>query len=186
MYGTRDALAVWSRLVKKMSTELNFRPSRITPCVYWNRERQLRVVAHVDDFLVTGPKGELLELRSQLKKKYEADGDVLGLEEGEARQAKFLGTFIRVRDWGIEVKADGRLVKGLLEEYDPNSKQVVDTPDIKFEEDEIPKPFMSAVEAHKFRRGAAKLNDPAQDRVDLSFATKEISRRMLAPSVGAY
>ena len=50
MHGTRDAPAVWSRLVKKMLTELSFRPSRTTPCVYWNRERQLRVVAHVDDF----------------------------------------------------------------------------------------------------------------------------------------
>ena len=158
MYGTREAPAAWSRLVKKMLTELKSRPSRTTPCVYWNRERQLRVVAHVDDCLFTGPQEELLELRSQLKKKYEVHGDVLGLGEGEARQAKFLGRTIRAGEWGIEVEADGWLVKGLLEESDPDSTKVVDTPGMKLEQDEMPKPFMSAGEAHKFRRVAAKLN----------------------------
>ena len=108
---------------------------------------------------------------------------MLGLEEGEARQAKFLGRTIRARESGIEVEADGRLVKGLLEEYDPDSTKVVDTPGMKLEEDEMPKPFMSAGEAHKFRRGAAKLNYLAQDRADLSFASKEISRGMSSPAV---
>ena len=144
----------------------------------------MRVVAHVDDFLITGPKGELLELRSQPEKKHEVHGDVLGLEEGEARQAKFLGRTIRAREWGIEVEADGRLVKGLLEEYDPDSTKVVDTPGMKLEQDEMPKPFMSAGEAHKFRRGAAKLNYLAQDRAGLPFARKEISRRTSSPAVG--
>ena len=32
MYGTRDAPAVWQRLVKKVMTELGFEPSRTTPC----------------------------------------------------------------------------------------------------------------------------------------------------------
>ena len=85
-------------------------------CVY--------IASHVDDCLVTGPQEELLELGSQLKKRYEVHGDVLGLEEGEARRAKLLERTIRAREWGIEVKADGRLVKGLLEEYDPDSTKV--------------------------------------------------------------
>ena len=159
-------------------------PSRTTPCVYWNRERQLRVVAHVDDFLVTGPKGELLALKASLKRDYEVDGDVLSVEEGDAKQAEFLGRTISAQDWGIEIEADGRLAKGLLEEFDPESKLRAEPPGIKVGEDETPKELMAAAGAHKFRRGAAKLNYLAQDRADLSFASKEISRRMSAPAVG--
>lgn len=184
MYGTRDAPAVWQILHKNILTELNFKPSRTTPCVYWNRERQLRVVAHVDDFLVTGPKGELLALKASLKRDYEVDGDVLSVEEGDAKQAEFLGRTISAQDWGIEIEADGRLAKGLLEEFDPESKLRADTPGMKLEEDETPKELMVAAGAHKFRRGAPKLNYLAQDRADLSFASKEISRRMSAPAVG--
>ena len=34
MYGTRDAPAVWQRLVRKVMTEMGFEASRTTPCVY--------------------------------------------------------------------------------------------------------------------------------------------------------
>ena len=142
------------------------------------------MVAHVDDFLVTGPKGELLALKASLKRDYEVDGDVLSVEEGDAKQAEFLGRTISAQDWGIEIEADGRLAKGLLEEFDPESKLRADTPGMKLEEDETPKELMAAAGAHKFRRGAPKLNYLAQDRADLSFASKEISRRMSAPAVG--
>ena len=43
---------------------------------------------------------------------------------------------------------------------------------------------MNSAEAAKFRKGAAILNYLSQDRVDLSFASKEISRFMADPQVG--
>ena len=95
MYGTRDAPAVWQRLVKKVSTELGFSASRISACVYVHRARGLRIVANVDDFLVMGPKCELESLRRQLQLGYEVDGDtqraqtVEEREEGDTRCAAF-------------------------------------------------------------------------------------------------
>ena len=90
---------VWNaRRASRMATagasvmvELGFEYSRTAACVYVHRARCLRVVAHVDDFVVTGPKSELVELRRQLEVGYEVDGDILGLEADEKRQGKFLG-----------------------------------------------------------------------------------------------
>ena len=63
--------------------------------------RGLRIVAHVDDFLVTGPKSELVEIHRQLQVGYEVDGDILGFEADEKREGKFLGRRIVHELWGI-------------------------------------------------------------------------------------
>ena len=117
MYGTRDAPAEWSRLVKSMMVELNFVPLITSACVYMNRERGIRIVSHVDDFLCSGPIAQLQWLRRTLKEKYEVDGDVLGWMPGECKEGKFLGRIIRYSDRGIEVEADPKQVKGLISEY---------------------------------------------------------------------
>ena len=85
--------------------------SNVRVCVYVHRARGLRVVAHVDDFLVTGPKAKLLELRRQLQKDYEVDGDVLGLEDDEKPVGTFLGRQISVKSWGLQTEVDNRQVK---------------------------------------------------------------------------
>ena len=163
--------------------ELGFEPSKTTPCVYWRRRRQLRVVAHVDDFRVTGPKHELLRVRAELRRGYEVDGDVLGPGADEVHECKFLGRVLKYRSWGMEIEADGRLVQGLLSEYDPDSKSEAETPGAKPEPESSEEP-MSSGDASRFRRGAAKLNYLAQDRVDMSCVSKEISRRMAKPCYG--
>ena len=83
----------------------------------------------------------------------------------------------------MEMIADGRLVQGLLLEFDGESKAEAETPGIKPElvSTEI---AMSAGDASRFRRGAAKLNYLSQDRIDMAYCSKEISRRMAAPCVG--
>jgi len=56
MYGLRDAPQVWQAEVKKTMTDLGYTSAVATPCVYFNQGTQCRVVAHVDDFLCTGPQ----------------------------------------------------------------------------------------------------------------------------------
>ena len=62
IFETRDAPAVWQRLVRRVTLELGLEASRTSACVYTHRTRGLRVVAHVDVFLEAGPKVELIEL----------------------------------------------------------------------------------------------------------------------------
>ena len=146
------------------------------------------MVAHVDDFLVTGPKPELIEFRRKLQLNYEVDGDILGLAEDEKAEGKFLGRKIRVKEAGIEVEGDSKLIQGLLEEYASGSREA-ETPGLpmahKLEKElgDEP-PLMDSAQAARFRRGAAKFNYIAQDRGDMAFASKEISKRMAKPRIG--
>ena len=182
MYGTRDAPALWQRLVRRVMGDLGFRASRTAACVYVHPTRHLRVVAHVDDFLVTGPKAELFELRRQLQEGYKVHGDVLGLGTDEKKEGKFLGRTISHKPWGLELESDGKLVQGLLQEY-PDSGAAVETPGSKEEKESTDVP-MGAPEAARFRGGAAQINYIAQDCADFSFASKEISRHMARPMAG--
>ena len=51
----------------------------------------MTAIAHVDDFLVTGPRSALLELRTALQTEYEVDGTILGPRATDGKEAKFLG-----------------------------------------------------------------------------------------------
>jgi hypothetical protein len=74
-------------------------------------------------------------------------------------------------------------VLALISEFGLDNGSGVDTPGVKADGDgsEVK---MGSAEASKFRRGAAKLNYLGQDRVDIAFASKEISKKMSCPMVG--
>ena len=141
------------------------------------------MVAHVDDFLVTGPRTELERLRATLQERFEVDGDVLGTGVGEKPEGRFLGRIIRCTSRGLEWEADPKLVKALLAEFEAENSTGFDTPGIKDDSERSGTP-MSASEATRFRKGTAILNYLSQDRVDVSFASKEASRCMADPQVG--
>ena len=103
------------------------------------------------------------------------DGDILGLERDEAPSGKFLGRVLTHQPWGIQVEADQKLVM---------QTNGVDTPGQK----DLPEPgeqLMVKADAARFRRGGAQLNDLSQNRLDLSYASKEVARYMANPKVGA-
>ena len=54
LYGTRDAPVAWQRVVKSDMARLGFEECRRTLGVCIHRVRDLRVVTHVDDSLVSG------------------------------------------------------------------------------------------------------------------------------------
>ncbi len=54
LYGTRDAPLAWQTVVKKDMKELGFEECKVTNGVHTHSQRDLRSVAHVDDFLLSG------------------------------------------------------------------------------------------------------------------------------------
>ena len=53
LYGTRDAPLAWQTVVKKDMKELGFEECKVTNGVFTHAVRDLRTVAHVDDFLLS-------------------------------------------------------------------------------------------------------------------------------------
>ena len=77
------------------------------------------------------------------------------------------------------------MVKSILEEFGCSGKEV-DTPGLpkgeKVELEEGQEPAaMDGPQASKFRRGVAKLNYLAQDRGDMAYASKGVSKHMAKP-----
>ena len=68
MYGTRDAPSAWQGLVKNTLVKIGFTPSRLIPCLYFCGITGVRLVAHVDDFLVLGSVDQLNQLKKKLQK----------------------------------------------------------------------------------------------------------------------
>ena len=54
MYGTREAPQIWQEVVKSKMESIGFRASMLHPSVYFHQERNLFVLAHVDDFMCLG------------------------------------------------------------------------------------------------------------------------------------
>ena len=159
-----------------------FEVSEKFPCVYFNPVRQLRVVTHVDDFLVGGPRHELDWLKQALEKEFELTSTIVGPEHDASLETKFLGRSIRWTNQGIEYGGDERHARALLDAYSMDTSRPVGTPgaveDKSIKEDDLEETMLQKDRAKKFRVAAARLNYMALDRGDMSFAAKEVSRAM--------
>ena len=85
LYGTRNAPFAWQLLVKSDMKALGFEECKVTSGVFTHRARDLRVVAHVDDFLVSGEYQDLAWFRNEMAKKYELKVQIAGWEQGYER-----------------------------------------------------------------------------------------------------
>ena len=187
LYGTRDAPVAWQRVVKNDMARLGFEECRMTSGVYIHRDRDLRVVTHVDDFLVAGETQHLKWLRDELEKTYELMVQIAGWQPGDSRELSFLGRTIRLFNAGIELEGDDKHVKGLIEEWNMQECSTVSTPYVKppahLLSDEVRQP-MSLKDATLFRRAAARINYVALDRPDLSFSSRVAAGKMSNPLEG--
>jgi len=118
MYGTRAAPQVWQEVVRHNMLLLEFEMNPIFPCVYYHRGKDMTVVTHVDDFLCSGRKPDLVWFRKMLSKQFELKSDILGDLIDEVKEISFLGRTIRKTSEAIEIEGDSKHVKILLEEWD--------------------------------------------------------------------
>jgi hypothetical protein len=59
MCGARDAPQIWQEVVAEVMMRLGFKASLHHPSVYFHTERDIRVIAHVDDFLRAGDEVQM-------------------------------------------------------------------------------------------------------------------------------
>ena len=115
--------------------------------------------------------------RTVLAEKYEIKSKMLG--DGEL---SFLGRTIRSTGGSIEVEADAKHVKVLLEEWGMENCNACDTPLVgDHQSSEVD---MSTVDAKKYRRAAARINYLGQDRPDLNVVGRVLAMHMANPKVG--
>ena len=185
IYGTRDAPLRWQLHVGNVLAEMGFKKGTAQPCALTKDRRGLRVLYHVDDFLVTGAPGQLAWFRKEILKRFESTSAILGPDAGQVREIKFLNRVIRWCSTGITYEADPRHVRTLLSDLGLKQCAAVHTPGVKEEkaeqekgttDNDLPKERQTLL-----RRLIALLNYTSQDRPDLGYAVKECARRMSSP-----
>ena len=78
MYGTRDAPQIWQDEVEGKMRSIGFTVSGLHTSVYYNKERQIIALAHVDDFLCIGRDKDLTWLHQELSKEYTLKKTMIG------------------------------------------------------------------------------------------------------------
>ena len=171
MYGTRDAPAVWQKVVKEAMLSLGFVCSSSNPSVFRHERRDILVVTHVDDFLCCAQRDDLDWLWKSWSKRYTLKGKVLG-PNNKFREIELLGRRLAWTRSGVTYEADPKHVR--------HRATNVTSPGVKDERSEEAEVPLAGPGARLYRRTGARLNYLAQDRADLAFATKEVARTMSA------
>ena len=62
LYGLRDAPAAWQDMLAEILTEPGFVRGTYDPSIYMHPSKQMTMVVHVDNFHLTGPDDEMMQL----------------------------------------------------------------------------------------------------------------------------
>ena len=68
MYGIRDAAQNWEEAYSEFTTKSGFTKGVCSPCVFYHKQRDLRVVVHGDDFTILGHTNGLDWFKEEIKK----------------------------------------------------------------------------------------------------------------------
>ena len=104
--GLKGGTVAWRARIDGIlgSPPLNFRRSRVDPCLWTNSTTGVRIGRHINDFIKTGPPEavqavmEYLERVAQLK--------ITGVLDQFGKQARFLGSFITKVQGGYTIQTD--------------------------------------------------------------------------------
>ena len=187
LYGTRDAPARWEAFLSKQLEGKGFVRGSASPCCYRHSSKDLSCVVHGDDFVFAGVESDLEWARQQMEKSFLVK--VIGRLGGDKQDVRELRVLNRVLSWrsgGIQLEANPRHQEILISELEQGvhglSTPVVKNSQRKDGDGDGAESLLDEAEAQSFRSTAARASYLALDRPDLAFATKELCRRMSAPT----
>lgn len=185
LYGTRDAPQNWEyEYSEDLVGTLGFVRGISSPCTYYHEERNVRVVVHGDDFTALGTDEHLDWFRDKTRHKFllKSRGR-LGPEPQDDRVIRILNRVVEWTEDGIWYEADPRHVEIILRELglQGKSKAVVTPGEKESGNPEKEGQLLSPGEATMYRALVARAIYLSQDRSDIQYAVKELSRRMSEP-----
>ena len=184
LYGTRDAAQNWEYAYTEVLEGMGYTRGVSTPCAFYNRDRGTRVVVHGDDFTLLANDDEIQHFADELRKHFSIKlRGILGDGQGECSEIVLLNRVIRYTSTGIDWEADPRHSEIICTELGlscDSKGSAIPGGKAKAEELDQTEP-LSPSQATKYRALVARANYLAQDRCDIQFAVKELTRRMSRP-----
>ena len=167
----------------KTLTDAGFVVGRANGSTFYHEMREVRIVVHSDDFVITGWEEELKWTEDVLRKKYPLKmRGILGPEPGDSKEAIILHRCVRWRDDGVVFEADRAHVEKILEATRMADYKANTVPATKEKHPDVDVPLLGE-QCKAFRSAVARANYLSQDRPDIRFATKELCRKMASPTV---
>jgi hypothetical protein len=168
---------------------LGFTRGKCSPCTFYHREQNIRAVIHGDDFTLLGIDKNLDWFRAAIQAKWQVK--IKGRLGPDPHDTKIIHVLNRLVEWcedGIHYEADQRhadiLVKTLSLDNNANGSPVPGTSEEVDLEDSSP--LLSPQQTSLYRALTARAIYLSQDRTDIAFATKELSRQMSAPTESSW
>ena len=188
MYGTRDAAANWKECYAQQLIANGFIQGKSSPCVCHHPARKIRCVEHGDDFTFLGCDDQLAVCEQMMKDQYEVK--VRGKLGPDAKDDKVITILNRCLEWqadGIHYESDPRHAEILIRDLKITAAKAVATTGIKLPviSDEEHQ-FLPPEETTGFRKRIARCNLISQDRPDVQYAVKEITRGTANPDTTKY
>lgn len=144
-------------------------------------------MVHGDDFTVLSAREEIIWVKEEMEKKYTLKlRGILGVEQGDDRELTILNRALRWDHEGVKYEADPRHAELTIEGLGlRNAKEVV-TPGVKegnkSEEGGENDKELAGERATAYRKLTARANYLAQDRMDIQYAVKDLTRGMAKPT----
>ena len=131
-YGTRDAAQNWEYEYREFMTSVGFLAGKASPCVFFNKERNIRIVVHGDDFTTVGGKQDLDWFEARMQEKYELTlGPRLGPGAQDAKEGSVLNRIVRWTASGLEYEGDPRQGEKAVLDLSLDGAKSVATPGTK-------------------------------------------------------
>lgn len=182
LQGTRDAAQCWEAEHLTVLTSIGFQRGTSFPCAFYHEDKSIRLVVHGDDFTALAYTNQLDWLRGQLSAKWTIKHrGRIGPAPNDDKAITILNRILEWTDEGIQYEADSRHVQFILEslEIEPNSKSFTTLGN----NDHLPLDGnrLTAEQSTMFRANVARAIYLSQDRTDIQFAVKALSRSMATP-----
>ena len=180
MYGLKQAPALWQQHFCSTMLKLGMRRCKADPNLYCHPSGDLYVLCYVDDLLVCGKHQLAVQFTKDLEK------EVLLKIEAELKPGKsvnFLGRVLRHNGDSVDICMPQDYITKTLDLYNMvKAKAVGTTGTTSFSHRLVLGDPLSADEHKVYRTAVGKLLWLALIRPDTSYATKELSRDLTAPT----
>ena len=181
LYGMRTAASSWEKEYTKTLVEAGFLVGRASSCTFYHPGREIRIVVHGDDFVVTGSSRELEFVRKILSEKYPVKvRSIMGPGPGDEKEATILNRTIRWEGGEVSFEADPKHVEKMLQDMRLSDCKPNLTPGVK-EDRKDGEEALKGEQIKIYRSVVARANYLSQDRPDIRYATKELCRHMQTP-----
>jgi hypothetical protein len=187
LYGMRGAAQGWEKEFGEKLVSIGFTQGKSTPVAFYRESDDTSLVVHGDDFTFLGYPESLNDVLKQMKDWWDIKlRAIIGDEEGDDREVTILNRTLKWDGKTLTLRADRKHVTEILKEFDlgETSRGITVPIDRDAPVQEGDEEFLEGKEITRYRGLSARVNYLGQDRCDVQFSAKTLSRGMAKPTRG--